>query len=145
MRSQSATSGVNARGTPVDLQYDEKLKPSPLVPRTQLKKESAMNEAFIRGFLSELEKDAALGALAVRGAAALRGMGGAKGLAQKGLAHGKEMLKDPLTQVQIGQSVLGGLQNRRQASQQQISAQQGQLGASAKKPTGFIGALGGGQ
>lgn len=108
-----------------------------------------MNEAFIRGFLSELEKDAALGALAARGAGALRGAGGLKGLAQKGLAHGKEMLKDPYTQMQVGQSVVGGIQdwrqNRAQAAQQQQAAQQGQLGVSAKKPTGFIGALGGGQ
>lgn len=147
MRTQGATSGVNARGSYVDLQeYDQKLKPSPLVPRKRLKKEGFMNEAFIRGFFDELEKKGAVGALLARGAAALKGAGGLKGLGGKALTHGKTMLKDPYAQMQIGQSVLGGLQARRQAKQQaraqQARARSGQAPVQAKKPTGLMGGLG---
>lgn len=147
MRTQSETTGVNARGSFVDLQeYDQKLKPSPLVPRKKLKKEGFVNEAFIRGFFDELEKKGAVGALLARSAAALKGAGGLKGLGGKALGHGKTMLKDPFTQMQIGQSVLGGIQAKRQASQQakaqQTAARSGMAPAAAKKPTGLLGGLG---
>jgi hypothetical protein len=56
------------------------------------------------------------------------------------------MLKDPFTQMQIGQSVLGGMQQRRQAKQQakaqQTAARSGQAPVQAKKPTGLMGGLG---
>jgi hypothetical protein len=156
MRSQSATTGVNARGTYEDLQeYDQKLKPSPLVPRKKLmKKESAMNEAFMRGFFDELEKSGAIGALLGRGAAALKGAGGVKGLAGKGAKWFKGA--DPFTQMQVAQGGMeavkgvGGaavrgvkrLAGGGPGAAQDRAARQGQLGVAAKKPTGLGGGLG---
>lgn len=146
-RTQDATSGVNARGSFVDLQeYDQKLKPSPLVPRKRVKKEGFMKEAFIRGFFDELEKKGVAVPLLARGAAALKGAGGLKGLAGKAVTRGKGMLKDPYVQMQLGQSVVGGIQDRRQAKQQaaaqQTAARSGQAPVRAKKPTGLMGGLG---
>jgi len=147
MRTQSETSGVGARGTYADLQqYDQKLKPSPLVPRKQLKKESSMNEAFVRGFLDELEKKGQLGGLISKGVAALKGAGGLKGLGRKALSYGKTQLKDPSTQFLVGQQIMGGIQNRRQnrseARQQQQAALSGRAPVTAKKPVGLMGGLG---
>ncbi len=105
-----------------------------------------MNEAFIRGFFNELEKKGAVGSLIARGATALKGAGGVKGLGQKAVAQGKTMLKDPYVQMQVGQSALGGIQNwrqnRAQAKAQQSAARSGAAPVSAKKPTGLMGGLG---
>lgn len=147
MKSQSATTGVNARGSYADLtQYDVKLQPSPLVPRKKLKKEANMNEAFMRGFLDELEKKGGLGSLVTKGVSAIKGAGGVKGIAGKAVGHVGESLKDPFVQMQVGQGVLGGIQNwrqnRAQARQQNLAAQQGLAGSGAKKRTGLMGGLG---
>jgi len=143
MRTQDATSGAGARGEYADLQqYDQKLKPSPKVPRKSLKKEGSMNEAFIRGFFDELEKRGALGSLVSAGAKAVSKPGLLKGLGQKAIGQGKEMLKDPYTQMQLGQAAIGKIQDWRQGRQQNRAAQSGQLGVEAKKKTGLMGGLG---
>lgn len=125
MRTQSSTSGVAARGTYKDLQqYDQKLKPSPFVPRKSLKKGPIMKEAFVRGFFDELEKNAALGGLA-RGAASLvtKAKPAAKWL-------GTKAKENPFIAYEVGKGALGGIKNR-------ISGAPGQ-----PKKVGLMGGLG---
>jgi len=159
MRAQSNATGVNSRGNYVDLQqYDQKLKPSPLVPRKQMKKESAMNQAFIRGFLDELEKRGFVGKLIGAGSKALKAQGGVRGLAGKGAKWFKGA--DPFTQMQVAQTgmeavkgiggaavggakrLLGRSPAQMQAKAQDRAARMGLVGAQAKRPTGLMGGLG---
>jgi hypothetical protein len=155
MRTQSATSGVNARGSFTDLQeYDQKLKPSPLVPRKKLKKEGFMNEAFMRGFFDELEKNGFVGKLVGAASRALKGAGGVRGLAQKGTKWFKGA--DPFTQMQVVQGGLSAAKGAAGAgvrgvkrlvgadprSVQTRAARAGQAPVTAKRPTGLMGGLG---
>jgi hypothetical protein len=156
MRSQSATSGVNARGTYSDLtQYDQKLKPSPLVPRKQMKeklrKEADMNEAFMRGFFDELEKQGGVGALLGRGLAAGKGLVGRVApqggrLQRAGSWMKGQIAKDPTGSAMnamqaygIAKGVGGGVLNRRR---QHKAALGGAAPVTAKKKTGLMRGLG---
>jgi hypothetical protein len=147
MRTQDATSGA-ARGEYVDLQqYDQKLRPSPLVPRKKLKKEAAMNQAFIRGFFDELEKQGSLGSLLSAGTKILGKVAPQGGkLRQAGSWLGGQVKKDPMgtamNAMQAYGMAKGVAANRAQGSAQHRAALSGQAPVTAKKKTGLMAGLG---